>query len=520
MSLNLAWIVDNAALEYGCETAQIAPDGSRIPYAALRERVHRFAEALAGLGVRPGDRVAMILPNVPEFTVVYFGILCAGATVVPLNVMSVATEIGYYLEDSEAVALVAWEGYWAAASGGFEQIDTCRHLIVVTAEEGTAVPEGALDFRRMGRDTAGDGDSVATMPDDTAVILYTSGTTGRPKGAELTHFNLYCNAQWCSERGQSVMPKQLFCFGPGQVGLAALPLYHSFGQTCVQNSMLFNGGAVSYLPRFTPDAAVEAIERDRVTYFAGVPTMYFALLHHPGASERDLSCLRYCMSGGAPMPVEVLNAFDERFGTRVMEGYGLSETSPVACTHTPARPRKVGKVGWPILGCEIRIFDEQDRRLPAGEPGEVVMRGVNIMKGYFRNPAATAEAMRGGWFHSGDVGVLDADGYLAIVDRKKDMIIRGGFNVYPREVEEVLYGHPAVREAAVIGVPDAEHGEEVKAILALKEGTTATGDEIVLYCKERMAAFKYPRLVEFRPELPKGSTGKILKRALRDPADG
>jgi long-chain acyl-CoA synthetase len=199
-----------------------------------------------------------------------------------------------------------------------------------------------------------------------------------------------------------------------------------------------------------------------------------------------------------------------------MEGYGLSETSPVACTHTPARPRKVGTVGWPILGCEIRIFDGEDRRLPAGEAGEVVMRGVNIMKGYYRNPAATADAMRSGWFHSGDMGILDAEGYLAIVDRKKDMIIRGGFNVYPREVEEILYGHPAVREAAVIGVPDAVHGEEVKAVVALKEGAAAAETEIVAYCKERMAAYKYPRLVEFRDALPKGPTGKILKRALRE----
>jgi long-chain acyl-CoA synthetase len=304
------------------------------------------------------------------------------------------------------------------------------------------------------------------------------------------------------------------------VGLATLPLYHSFGQTCVQNSMLFNGAAVSYLPRFNPDAALDQMARDRVTYFAGVPTMYFALLHHPTAGERDLSSLKYCMSGGAPMPVEVLNEFDARFGTKIMEGYGLSETSPTACTHTPARPRKVGTVGWAILGCEIRIHDGEDRRLPAGDAGEVVMRGVNIMKGYYRNPAATADAMRGGWFHSGDIGILDEDGYLAIVDRKKDMIIRGGFNVYPREVEEILYGHPAVREAAVLGAPDAEHGEEVKAVLALKEGTIATAEEIVAYCKERMAAYKYPRLVEFLPELPKGPTGKILKRALRDIVDG
>jgi long-chain acyl-CoA synthetase len=279
--------------------------------------------------------------------------------------------------------------------------------------------------------------------------------------------------------------------------------------------MLFNGAAISYLPRFTPDDALEAIARDRVTCFSGVPTMYFALLHHPGAAEKDLSSLRRCTSGGAPMPVEVMNAFDARFGTYICEGYGLSETSPVATFHTPARPRKPGTVGWAIQGVEVRVVDAANRPLPPGEPGEVVIRGYNVMKGYFRDPQATAEAMRGGWFHTGDVGTLDDEGYLAIVDRMKDMIIRGGYNVYPREVEEILYAHPAIREAAVIGIPSDEHGEEVRAVVALKEGTTATEAEIVAYCKERVAAYKYPRSVEFRNALPKGPTGKILKRELR-----
>jgi long-chain acyl-CoA synthetase len=514
MALNLASIIDISAAAHGAEPAQLAC-GRRHSYAELRDAVHRFAGVLTGLGIRPGDRVAMMLPNIPEFTVVYFGILCAGAVVVPINILAVAGEVAYFLQHSEATALVAWEGFWDAASVGREAAASCRDLVMIT-RPGTAIPAGALDFRHLMANATPLADSAATMPDDTAVILYTSGTTGRPKGAELTHFNLYSNAQWCAERSHSAPPDRYVTLGPGHVSLAALPLYHSFGQTCVQNAMLFNGAAISYLPRFTADDALEAIARDRVTYFAGVPTMYFALLHHPGAGERDLSSLRYCTSGGAPMPVEVMNAFDARFGTFICEGYGLSETSPVATFHTPVRPRKPGTVGWPILGVEVRIFDDTDQPVPAGTPGEVVIRGQNIMKGYFRDPVATAEAMRSGWFHTGDVGVMDEDGYLAIVDRKKDMILRGGYNVYPREVEETLYSHPAVREAAVIGVPNAEHGEEVRAVIALKEGTAATEAEIIAFCKKRMAAYKYPRSVLFRDALPKTPTGKILKRALRD----
>jgi long-chain acyl-CoA synthetase len=513
MALNLASILDISAAAHGAETAQLGC-GRRHTYAELHAVAHRFAGVLTGLGVRPGDRVAMMLPNIPEFTVVYFGILCAGATVVPINVLAVAGEVAYFLQQSGASALVAWEDFWTAASGGREAAERCRDLVMIT-RPGTAVPDGALDYRHLMAKATPLGDTAATMPDDTAVILYTSGTTGRPKGAELTHFNLYSNAQWCAERSKSVPPDRWLTFGPGHVGLAVLPLYHSFGQTCVQNAMLFTGAAISYLPRFSADDALEAIARDRVTYFAGVPTMYFALLHQASAGERDLSSLRYCTSGGAPMPVEVMHAFDARFQTSIHEGYGLSETSPVATFHTPARPRKPGTVGWPILGVEVRTVDDADQPLPAGAPGEVVIRGYNIMKGYFREPDATAEAMRGGWFHTGDIGVLDEDGYLSIVDRKKDMILRGGYNVYPREVEEVLYTHPAIREAAVIGVADAEHGEEVCAVVALKEGAAATEAEIVAFCKKRMAAYKYPRSVLFRDALPKGATGKILKRALR-----
>jgi long-chain acyl-CoA synthetase len=347
-----------------------------------------------------------------------------------------------------------------------------------------------------------------TRADDTAVILYTSGTTGKPKGAELTHANLLFNC--------SVVVPRLVPLDPDDVALATLPLFHSFGQTCVQNASISAGASFSLLPRFLPEDALAIMSRDRVTLFQGVPTMYFAILHHPDAERYDLSSLRYCMTGGAAMPVEVLKAFEGRYKVPVLEGYGLSETSPVASFNLTDRPRTAGTIGWPVWGVEMCILDEQDGQLGDGEAGEIGIRGHNVMKGYWRRPEATAEAMRNGWFHTGDIGIREPSGCYRIVDRKKDMIIRGGFNVYPREIEEVLYAHPDVVEAAVVGVPHERHGEEVKAILVLRTGAAPlTADAVIDYCKEQLAAYKYPRIVEFRDTLPKGPTGKILKRELR-----
>jgi long-chain acyl-CoA synthetase len=346
-----------------------------------------------------------------------------------------------------------------------------------------------------------------TSAGDTAVILYTSGTTGKPKGAELSHANLLLN---CSMVVPRLVPMDV-----DSVALATLPLFHSFGQTCIQNASIAQGATFTLLPRFEPEQCFQILARDRVTLFAGVPTMYFALLHHAGGEKHDLSSLRYCMTGGAPMPVEVMRAFEDRWPVRILEGFGLSETSPAASFNMLDRPRKTGSIGYPVWGVEMAILDDHDRPLANGERGEICIRGHNVMKGYWKKPEATKEAMRSGWFHSGDIGVRDDDGCYFIVDRKKDMILRGGFNVYPREVEEVLYTHPAVAEAAVIGIPHESHGEEVKAVVALKPGASATTDEIAAFCKERLAAYKYPRFVELRDTLPKGPTGKILKRELR-----
>ena len=334
-----------------------------------------------------------------------------------------------------------------------------------------------------------------TSAEDTAVILYISGTTGKPKGAELTHFNMYSNAQYCAEQLMGE-PGRREIFGPGDVSLSALPLFHSFGQTCNQNSSIMGGAALTYLERFEPEAALEVMERDRVTQFAGVPTMYFALLNFEGAGRYDLTNLRYCCSGGAAMPVEVMKEFDEKYNVNILEGYGLSETSPVATFNVMYRPKKAGSIGVAIAGGEVKVFDGEDNEVAAGEVGEIVIRGYNVMKGYYKRPDATEEAFRNGWFHTGDMGTMDEDGYFFIVDRKNDMIIRGGFNVYPREVEEILYSHPAILEAAVIGVPDQKYGEEIKAFVALKEGHEVSAEELLEFSRERLSASKYPRLYE------------------------
>ena len=351
---------------------------------------------------------------------------------------------------------------------------------------------------------------VDRAADDTAVILYTSGTTGKPKGAELTHSNLAINAD---------VSKALFSLGHEDVILGALPLFHAFGQTCALNAAISAGASLTLIPRFSAEAALGAIERARVTVFEGVPTMFSALLHHSERERFDVSTLRVCVSGGAALPVEVLHGFEAAFGCVILEGYGLSETSPVACFNHPDREREPGSIGTPVEGVEMRLVDDHRNEVAPGEAGEIAIRGHNVMKGYWNRPEATADAIDSdGWFYSGDIARVDDQGRYFIVDRKKELIIRGGYNVYPREIEEVLYEHPAVREAAVIGVPHADLGEEVAAAVALKPGETATESEIRDYVKANVAAYKYPRHVWFVDELPKGPTGKILKRAIEVPA--
>ncbi len=496
MGLNLASILIDSAAERGALPA-IRLGDVELSYAELDEASARLAALLRSRGLQPGDRVGVMLPNVTEFPIAYYGVLRAGGVVVPMNVLLKRREIAFYLEDSGAKVLLAWHGFCGEALDG--AADAGAEILEVEPAAFAALLAEHQPEREL----------ADTAAEDTAVILYTSGTTGRPKGAELTHANLFRNAEISSRTTCEV--------GPGDVVLGALPLFHSFGQSVGMNASLLVGACLTLVPKFDPSEALATMQRDHVTHFYGVPTMFGALLHHPGRESFDTSSLRNCITGGASMPVEVLHGFEQAFGAKVLEGYGLSETSPVASSNHPDMERKPGSIGTPIEGVEMRLIDEDDNEVAQGEVGEIVIRGHNVMKGYWNRPDATAEAMRGGWFHSGDLARTDGDGYYYIVDRKKDLIIRGGYNVYPREVEEVLYEHPKVREAAVIGIPNDEWGEEIGAAVVLHEGEEIAPEEISAYVREQIAAYKYPRVVWFIDELPKGPTGKILKREIEAP---
>ena len=496
MATNLAELLVGSSERHRDRTA-IALDGLTVSYARLNELSARVAALLRAKAVGAGDRVGIMLPNVPEFAVTYYGVLRAGCVVVPMNPLLKGREVNFYLSDPEAKLLFAWHDFAEAAEEGAREAGA-EAIIVAPGdfEEQLNTVEPAFDV-------------VERDPSDTAVILYTSGTTGTPKGAELTHANLEHNAQVMTNLASIV---------PDDVLLGALPLFHAFGQTCALNGAIANGAALSMIPRFDPGRALEIIGRDRVTIFEGVPTMFTGMLHHPDKERFDVSSLRLCVSGGSAMPVEVMRGFEETFGCKVLEGYGLSETSPVASFNHPDRERKPGTIGQPVMDVEMKVVDDEGNEVAQGEVGEIVIRGKNVMKGYWRRDDATAEAIRDSWFHTGDVGRVDADGYFSIVDRKKELIIRGGYNVYPREIEEVLYEHPAVREAAVVGIPDERMGEEVGAAVVLKPGQELSESELRDYLKGQLAAYKYPRRVWFLDELPKGPTGKILKREITLPA--
>jgi long-chain acyl-CoA synthetase len=497
MGLNLASIVVDSAGR-NPDAVAVRLGELQTTYAELDERSARLASLLRAKGLEHGDRVGIMLPNVPEFPVAYYGTLRAGGVVVPMNVLLKRREIAFYLEDSGAKLLLAWHGFAAEARDG--AADAGAELIEV---ESSSFAELIGEHHPLL-------DIAETDEEGTAVILYTSGTTGKPKGAELTHFNLSRNADIASRTTCEVQG--------GNVVLGALPLFHSFGQTVSMNASLRVGATLTLVPKFDPVDVLETIERDGVTHFYGVPTMYGALLHHPERERFDASSLRTCITGGASMPVEVLRGFEQAFDCVVLEGYGLSETSPVASSNHPGMERKPGSIGTPLAEVEMKVFDEDDNEVAQGEVGEIVIRGHNVMKGYWRRPEATEEAMRGGWFHTGDMARVDEEGYFFIVDRKKDMIIRGGYNVYPREVEEILYEHPKVREAAVLGIPHDQWGEEIGAAVVLHEGEEVPPEELSEFVRERIAAYKYPRIVWFLDDLPKGPTGKILKREIEVPA--
>jgi long-chain acyl-CoA synthetase len=517
--LNLATLLETSADQYADREAVVLGD-TRLTYAQVNGAANQVANLLVSRGIQPGDKVALSCPNLPYFPIVYYGILKAGATVVPLNVLLKGREVAYHLADSDAKAYLCFEGtaelpIGQAGHEGFSQTEGCEHFFVITVDPAAESPiEGTETLGAGMADQPPTFDTVETDADDTAVILYTSGTTGQPKGAELMHRNMHSNAL----TGEAL-------FGADEANpdtyLCVLPLFHSFGQTVIMNGGFAYGGTVVMLPRFEADPALKTMAKEGVTFFAGVPTMYWGLLgalDDSGVDVKQLAAnLRVAAAGGSALPVEVHKGFEKRFGVSILEGYGLSETSPVASFSPLGQDVRVGSIGTPIPDVEMKLINPDWTEVEDGPDavGEIAIKGPNIMKGYHGRPDATEESIRDGWFRSGDLGKRDEDGWYYIVDRSKDMIIRGGYNVYPREIEEVLMEHPAVSLAAVIGIPHESHGEEIKAVVIKEKGhDDVSEDDLVAWGKEQFASYKYPRVVEFVDDLPMTATGKILKREL------
>lgn len=500
------------------EKTAIVFGGMRFSFKQINAMANQVANGLIAAGIGKGDKVAISCPNLPFFPVIYYGVLKLGAVLVPMNVLLKGREIAFHLNDSETKAFFCFEGtpelpMAQEGHAGFMDAKACEHMWVITADPQAASPlEGIPTMAQMMGTQSPEFDTVLLQSDDSAVILYTSGTTGTPKGAELTHMNLVMNSRICVD---------LLQLTEDDVQLIVAPLFHSMAQTIQMNAGFTKGNTLVLLPRFTPESVLDAMQKENVTVFVGVPTMYWAILNYEDKENRFdfvkiADTLRLGLSGGASMPGEIIKGIESKYKVPVLEGYGISETSPGVAFNPLNKTRKQGSVGPAIWGVDLKIVDPEGQELPVGEVGEIVVRGHNVMKGYYNNPEETAKAVdENGWFHSGDLGRVDEDGYVFIVDRLKDLIIRGGFNVYPREIEEVLMTHPAISMAAVLGIPHESHGEEVKAFVVLKEGAQATEEEIINWSREQMAAYKYPRVVQVQQTLPMTATGKILKKELR-----
>ena len=534
-SLTVPALLEQAAKRFPRRTALIY-FGSRLSYAQLLEHVNRCAAGLQALGVRKNDRVALMMPNCPQFVIGYFGALRAGAMVTATSSMYTRRETAHQWQDAGATVALVEQKFYSTAQAARSNVPGLRSVVVTGGREyypkalaglGRALqasrkpkatkaqprtaPPATLHWREL-LSLARAPLPASRKPSDVACLQYTGGTTGTSKGAMLTHSNLVTNAHqirhWLA-RGQEK-----------EVLVASLPLFHIYAMTCVMISSVMAGGTVVILPRFELRAALNVIRKYHPTIFHGVPTMYVAFNNAPKVEQYGFKSLRVCMSGGAPLPVEVQQAFESLSGGRLVEGYGLTEASPTTHVNPPDGLSKVGSIGLPIPGTDARIVDLETgtREVPVGETGELVIRGPQVMRGYWNKPKETAAVLRHGWLYTGDIARRDEDGYFYIVDRKKDLIIAGGFNIYPREVEEVLFEHPQVKEAVVIGLPDPYRGETVKAFVVLKDASTAGAEEIIAWCRERLASYKVPRQVEFRDSLPKSGVGKYLRRELRQEA--
>lgn len=525
---NVAQLLVDAAAKYPAKPA-VEFMGARYNYAQLHEASCRFAHALRNLGLAKGDRLAVMLPNCPDTVIAYFGALMAGVIVVQTNPLYQPHELRHQLSDSGARAIVTLDQLYSRVAEALPDT-SLEHIIVTSIADQLPWPKNwlyALNLKRSRTDVKipysktvhhfekvlakAPADPVlaeVSAAEDVAVLQYTGGTTGLPKGVMLTHYNLVANTY-----------QTKLCFYKAKEGeerfLAALPLFHVFGLTVLLNQSVKWAGELILLPRFETETVVKTIHRKKPTLFPGAPTMYIALLNHPKSKDYDFSSINVCVSGSAPLPIEVQERFEEMTQGKIVEGYGLTEASPVTHVNPLWGRRKIGTVGIPLPDTEAKIVDSSTgEELPPGEIGELAVRGPQVMKGYWNRPEETAAALRNGWLFTGDMGTMDEDGYFSIVDRKKDVIIASGYNVYPREVEEVLYEHPAVKEAAVAGVPDDYRGETVKAYIVLKDGASISAEALEAYCRLMLAAYKVPRLYEFRSELPKTMIGKVLRRAL------
>ncbi|MGF1680056.1 long-chain-fatty-acid--CoA ligase [Photobacterium minamisatsumaniensis] len=488
----------------------------KISYQALNTMVNQVANHLVQLGIKPDDKVAISCPNTPDFVIGYYAIQKVGAVTVPLNVMLKGSEVAYHLDDSDAVALISFEGNSALPCGqycfdGFQQTPSCKHFITIEANTEQVLPDGAHRFNQWLQSDLTEFDAQYRRAEDTCVILYTSGTTGRAKGAELSQSNMLCNAQACqaltNQKGTDV-------------SMAILPLFHTFGQSLIMNTSILAGSTLVLVPRFVPKTVMQLMQTHKVTHIAGVPTMFMGLLtfveKHGDNYVADIaSTLKVAISGGASMPVEILKQFEAKLNVPVIEGYGLSESSPVAAFNHLEYERKPGSIGQPLPGVAMKVVDDQGNEVTSGKEGELLIRGHNVMKGYYKKPEETAKTVVDGWLHTGDIVRMDEQGYVYVVDRLKEVIIRGGFNIYPRDIEETFMGHPDVQMIAVIGIEHKTYGEEAKAFIILKEGSTVSAKTLVHWGKERLADYKYPRHIELMTELPMTATGKILKRLLK-----
>ncbi|GAB5601598.1 long-chain fatty acid--CoA ligase [Thermus sp. FJN-A] len=502
--------------------------GRSLTYRQLWQEVQAFARGLQAMGVRPGDRVALMLPNSPQFVIAFFGTLLAGGVGVNVNPMYTPRELRHQLKDAGARVLVILDQLLPRYQEIKEEAPV-EVLVHTGIQDYLPFPKNLLYPFLLKRKGAwprlregipwrgflkkGPPEPVAVDLDDLALLQYTGGTTGVAKGAMLTHRNLSTNAL----QVRAWIPD----FREGEeVVLGAIPFFHVYGMTVAMNLALLGAAKLILLPRPEIKAIVEAIEKHRVTLFPGVPTLYVAFNHFPGIERRNLKSVRACISGSAPLPLEVAERFQRLTGAKLVEGYGLTEASPVTHCNPLYGERRPGSVGLPFPGVEAKVVDEEGKEVPPGEVGELLVQGPNVMKGYWNRPEETQKTLKNGWLHTGDMAKMDQDGYFYIVDRKKDMIIAGGYNIYPREVEEVLYQHPAVQEAAVLGLPDPYRGETVAAFLVLKPDYRGkvTEKDIEAFCRQNLAAYKVPRILEFRDSLPKSSVGKILKRELREAA--